>query len=141
MPSLLSSLDRCSWTSLVGGEAHIRMVVRLSTLRTALLRCLVPLCLERCCAEAAVWAEDWHKTGAELPHAIAAAPAITPAIEVAGESDVTAALDQTEQNQAISDQIDSIMAKAGNRDSSDAAADDALNQAMPNNYRPPPKQD
>ena len=41
MPSLLSSLDRCSWTSLAGGEAHIRMVVRSSTLRAAFLRCLM----------------------------------------------------------------------------------------------------
>jgi hypothetical protein len=70
--------------------------------------------------------------------ALAHAPAINADIAVAGESNVTAALDQAEANQAISDKIDGIMAKAGDDGEDSVLA--ATQGEMPNNYRPPPVQ-
>lgn len=54
-------------------------------------------------------------------------------------SNVEGAIATAENNEAISAQIDDIMNKTGG-DATDAQSPD-LQHAMPNNYRPPPKQD
>ena len=51
-------------------------------------------------------------------------------------TDVTAAVEQADANQAVADKIDAVMNKAGG-DTPEVAA---TQNEMPNNYRPPPKQ-
>lgn len=75
---------------------------------------------------------------AAAPELASAAPDAAAAVEDAASAEEAAAADAAAANQAVADKIDAVMNKAGGDSTPEVAA--IQQNEMPNNYRPPPKQ-
>lgn len=74
---------------------------------------------------------------AAAPELASSAPVLeATASDDAAATEDTSAADAAAANQAVSDKIDAVMNKAGG----ETPEVSAINQEIPNNYRPPPKQ-
>ena len=75
---------------------------------------------------------------AAAPELASSAPILeATASDDAAATEDTSAADAAAANQAVSDKIDAVMNKAGGDSTPEVSA---INQEIPNNYRPPPKQ-